>query len=203
MTMQQYTETIPLPPDVPADIQQFTHEDVQLAYSPSTGKCYRLAFHPSSTDLQFAKWNLIKPGTHNGTYTQIGINGSMQRLHRIIAQHFMNDGSPLADTDYVDHRKHANGTHQQDILTNLRITNHRGNQANRKDGTSKFVGVNWHTQANKWQARIRINKQQKYLGRFDSELEAAKAYIKAGEEHGFDMTIARERFRSITGYAIG
>lgn len=185
MTSQQYTETIPLPPDVPLDIKHFTHEEVQLAYSASTGKCYRLL----ST-----KWKLIKPGTQKGTYTIIGINGSAHQLHRVIAQHFMNDGKPLTNTDYVDHDKHANGTHQQDILTNLRITSSRGNQANRTGGTSKFAGVYWSTQQNKWRADILINKQKKYLGLFHSELEAAKAYIETGEEHGFDMSIARERF---------
>ena len=185
MTLQQHVETPPLPSDVPADIKHFIHGGVQLAYSPSTGKCYRLLT---------TKWKLIKPGTYRGTYTQIRINSSMQTLHRIIAQHFLNGGKPLSDTDYVDHREHARGTHQQDILTNLRITNNRGNQANQKRGSSKFAGVHWHTQANKWQARIRIHKQQKHIGMFDSELEAAKAYIETGEKHGYDMTIAHERF---------
>ena len=195
MKYTAYIEILPLPPDVPTDTKQFIHEDTQLAYSPTTGKCYRLAFHSRNPDLKFAKWKLIKPGTLRKTYTQIWINGSMQLLHRIIGQHFMNDGKPLSDTDHVDHREHANGTHLQDILTNLRITNSRGNQANRKGGTSKFAGVYWNTQANKWQTKIQINNQVKHIGRFDSELEAAKAYIEAGEEHGFDMTIAREQYK--------
>ena len=196
MTLQQYTETIPLPSDVPADTKRFTNEEVQLAYSPTTGKCYRLAFTSRSTDLKFAKWRLIKPGTQKGNYTQININGSMQLLHRIVAQHFLNDGKPLAPNAFVDHEKHADGTHVQDVLTNLRITSNRGNHGNRKDGTSKFAGVCWDTQAKKWRAYIRINKQKKHIGYFQSELEAAKAYIEAGEGYGFDMTIARERFQS-------
>ena len=202
MIIQQYIETIPLPSDAPTDVQQFTHEEVQLAYSASTGKCYRLAFHPSNPDLKYAQWNLIKPGTHKGVYAVIRINNSTQLLHRVIAQHFLNDGRPLNSTEYVDHRKHANGTHQQDRMDNLRITNVRGNQANQKGGTSKLAGVYWNTQQNKWHAQIIINKQKKHIGLFHSELEAARAYIETGEEHGFDMAIARERFRSIAGYAI-
>ncbi len=194
MLIQQYIETIPLPSDIPADTKHFIHEGVQLAYSPSTGKCYRLLT---------TKWKLIKPGTLNNTYTIIRINGSTQPLHRIIAQHFLKDGRPLTSTVHVDHRKHAKGTHQQDILTNLRITNSRGNHANLKGGTSRFAGVYWYTRYNKWRAKIRINNHQKHIGYFQTESEAAKAYIQTGEEHGFDMTIARERFRSIAGYAIG
>ena len=197
MTHPQCTEIPPLPSDAPTDTKHFIHDDVDLAYSPSTGKCYRLAFHSSNPDLKYAKWNLIKPGTLIRTYTQIWINGSTQKLHRIIAQHFMNDGKPLTDTDSIDHDKHANGTHAQDILTNLRITNSRGNGANRKVGTSEFAGVYWDIQRSKWRAQIRINKRLKYIGSFHSELEAAKAYIQTGEAQGYDMAIARERLQSI------
>ena len=191
MAHPQYTEIPPLPPDVPSDIKHFTHEEVQLAYSPSTGKCYRLLT---------TKWRLIKPGTSNKTYTKIKINGSKQQLHRIVAQHFLNAGKPLSITEHVDHRKHADGTHQQDTLLNLRITSNRGNHANQKKGSSRFAGVCWHVRYNKWYAQILINNQRKHIGYFQSEHEAAKAYIETGEEHGYDMTIARERFQSVTGY---
>lgn len=199
MTIQQYTETVPLPSDAPTDLHHFTHEEVQLAYSASTGKCYRLAFNSQNLDLKFAKWKLIKPGTLRKTYTQIWINGSMQLLHRVIAQYFLNGSKPLSSTEQVDHHKHANGTHQQDILTNLRITNSRGNHGNRKRGSSRFAGVYWNIRDSKWRARIRINNQQKYLGTFQTELEAAKVYIQTGEAQGYDMTVARHRFQSVTG----
>ena len=202
MTIQQYTETIPLPSNAPADTKRFTHEDVDLAYSPTTGKCYRLAFAPRSTDLKFTKWNLIKPGTYKGTYTTIKISGYTQKLHRIVAQHFLNNGKPLNSTDCIDHRKHANGTHQQDVLTNLRITSNRGNLANQKGGSSKFAGVSWFARDSKWRAQILINNKAKHIGNFQTESEAARAYIEAGEAQGYDMTVARERFRSVTGYAI-
>lgn len=183
----QYSEQPVLPSNAPTDIKHFIHGDVQLAYSPSTGKCYRLLT---------TKWKLIKPGTHKGTYTKININGSMQQLHRIIAQHFLNGDKPLSDTDFVDHIEHANGTHIQDAFENLRITSTRGNGANRKGGSSKFAGVYWYVRYNKWYTQILINNQRKHIGYFHSELEAAKSYIEAGERHGFDMTIARERFQS-------
>ena len=201
MLIQQYIETVPLPSDAPTDLHHFIHEDVHLAYSPTTGKCYRLAFTSRSRDLKSAEWKLIKPGTLDSTYTRTKINGSTHQLHRVIAQHFMNDGKPLNSTDHVDHRKHADGTHIQDAFENLRITNTRGNGANRRDGSSHFAGVHWNTQRNKWHAQIIINKQKKHIGLFHSELEAARAYIETGEAQGYDMTVARERFHSIAGYA--
>ena len=196
-----YISTPSLPDDAPADVQHFNHEGVELAYSATSGKCYRLAFPPNTKNLKFAKWNLITPGTLQGIYTQIQIGSSKQKLHRIIAQHFLNNGNPLTSSDHIDHRQHADGTHQQDALNNLRITDSRGNGANRKDGTSKFAGVCWNSRDNKWRTRIRINNQRKHIGYFKSEYEAARAYILTGEEYGFDMQIARERFQSITEYA--
>ena len=187
MTHPQYTEIPPLPSDAPTDTKHFIHEGVDLAYSPSTGKCYRHVY---------SKWRLIKPGTQKGTYTIVRINGSMQQLHRVIAQHFMNGSKPLSSTDHVDHRQHADGTHVQDILTNLRITSKRGNGANQKGGSSKFAGVCWNTRDSKWRTQIVINNQQKHIGLFQTESEAARAYIEAGEAQGYDMTVARERFQS-------
>lgn len=190
---------LPLPSDAPTDCERFAHEDVQLAYSPTTGKCFRYALHPSNPSPEYAKWNLIQPGTSQGTYTVIKIKGSMHQLHRIVAQHFLNGGKPLSGSDHIDHVLHADGSHGQDVLNNLRITDHRGNGANRRDGSSKFTGVTWYSASNKWCSQIRINKQLKYLGLFKSEYEAALAYIHAGENQGYDMAIARERYHSITG----
>jgi len=42
--------------------------------------------------------------------------------------------------------------------------------------SSRFKGVSWHSTSEKWESYIRKNKVKKYLGSFDSEHEAAKAY---------------------------
>ena len=49
-----------------------------------------------------------------------------------------------------------------------------------KNCSSKFIGVNKN--GNKWVARISIGKVRKYLGYFDTELEAHLAYEKKCEE---------------------
>ena len=45
--------------------------------------------------------------------------------------------------------------------------------------TSKYTGVSWYKASKKWQASIVINGKSKYLGRFDTELEAHNAHCKA------------------------
>lgn len=51
-----------------------------------------------------------------------------------------------------------------------------------KRGKSKFYGVQFV--ANRWQARIMVNRQHLYLGSFVDEREAALAYDRAVDLHG-------------------
>ena len=48
-----------------------------------------------------------------------------------------------------------------------------------KEFSSKYKGVSWQKDRNKWVSRIKINGKQKNLGSFTSEEDAADAYQKA------------------------
>ncbi len=48
-----------------------------------------------------------------------------------------------------------------------------------KEGTSKYTGVSFNKQMNKWQARINIDRKQHYIGYYDNEEEAAVDYARA------------------------
>lgn len=65
---------------------------------------------------------------------------------------------------------------------NLKQITSRENSTKRslqKPKTSKYTGVHWSKEKNKWAAQIKINKKSKHLGRFDKEEDAAAAYQKA------------------------
>ena len=85
----------------------------------------------------------------------------------------------------VDHRD-GNGLNNQ--RHNLRAATNHQNLCNRgapSNNTSGFKGVSWHKRRNKWQANIGINYKKKYLGLFDSAIDAACAYDAAARElHG-------------------
>jgi hypothetical protein len=53
------------------------------------------------------------------------------------------------------------------------------NPGNFKNNSSGFRGVTWHRRRELWQAQIGVNSVMKYLGYFESALEAAQAYDKA------------------------
>jgi hypothetical protein len=56
------------------------------------------------------------------------------------------------------------------------------NPDQRGRGSSRFVGVSWTNKDKRWVAHITCNGQQKNLGHFKDEVEAAKTYDKAARE---------------------
>lgn len=78
---------------------------------------------------------------------------------------------------------HVNRNRRDNRKSNLRICTQRENSWNKSPSykTSKYLGVGWNKQRNKWRARI----DGKDVGLFETEKEAAKKYNqKAKELHG-------------------
>ena len=175
--------------NMPADTKFFIYQGATLAYSPETGMCWRV-------DKRTGNWNLITPGTSSRGYTVLGIKGKLPRLHRILAEVFLNAGKPLGTHQHVDHKEQVDGTHSQDRLSNLRICSCSENQQNQKlsgDNTSGYKGVCWHKRDCKWQAAIRIQGKQQQLGYFPTPEAAAQAYDAAAIRYfgEFSLTNAK------------
>lgn len=81
----------------------------------------------------------------------------------------------------IDHIDHNTLNNQK---SNLRIVTHSQNNQNQrmqKGKSSKYKGVHWNKEKQKWQARIKINYKIKHLGYFETEDDAYKAYCKAAQ----------------------
>lgn len=121
-------------------------------------------------------------------YAQSG-SGSSSRsptyLHRFVLD--LSSGDLSVD--------HINGDGLDNRRSNLRICNQSQNLANqrkRKNSTSRYKGVSWHTRGKKWAAGIMVDGKQLHLGNYDSEMEAAFAYDAAARQHFGDF--ARPNF---------
>jgi hypothetical protein len=80
---------------------------------------------------------------------------------------------------------HRDGNKLNNCRYNLRECNTSQNAANKKklDGaTSKYKGVSWNKRAGKWEVSIIARGAKYYLGKYDNEIDAAKAYDKKAIE---------------------
>ena len=111
-------------------------------------------------------------GSDNGRgYLICRISGKTHKVHRLIWLYHYGK-LPEGDTD------HINGVRSDNRIENLREatrTNNNYNKSSTPNTSSKYKGV-YRRRGNKFVAEIRKDGIKYYLGSFDCEVEAAKAY---------------------------
>lgn len=58
-----------------------------------------------------------------------------------------------------------------------------------KEQSSKYVGVSWHKQRNKWKAHTKVNGRYQHIGLYIDEKECALARDQYVIEHGLDQPL--------------
>lgn len=129
---------------------------------------YTLTCHSTSYTIHYACRQAPSPGGKR----------RLILLHRTILERVL--GREIKKCYVVDH---INLDGLDNRRSNLRLASNQENQRNKRATctrkSSRFKGVTWHKHTRKWQARIAVNKQSKYLGVFETEEDAAKAYDAA------------------------
>lgn len=145
-----------------------------LTYDPETGiVVWRI--NPGNG----SKAGEVAGSVRKDGYALMTVCGRHVLVHRVAWFYMTGEWPP----DKVDH-KDTNRSNNR--WKNLRSANGNQNKANGfkyKSNTSGLKGVSWHSQCEKWNARIGINGHVKSLGVFDCRAAAGFAYQIAADKH--------------------
>lgn len=135
-------------------------------------------------DDVYAKLSCFKWSLHGDGYAARGYNSNKRIV--IVKLHHEVIGKPTEGYE-VDH---INGDKLDNRKDNLRFVTHQQNMWNRgklktnSSFASKYIGVTWRHERNKWRSRITLpNGKRMYLGSFEKEEDAAKAYNDAAKKY--------------------
>lgn len=124
------------------------------------------------------RWNLDS----NGYVVTVIIadNNKKTRLpmHRLI----MNMREDEKDID-VDHINHDRTDNRKENLRRATRSQNNMNNSVRKNKISKYKGVMFDKYRNKWKVRIKVDGKEIAIGRFNNEIEAARAYDIYAEKY--------------------
>jgi hypothetical protein len=144
-----------------------------LHYDPATG---HFTWKVSRSGVKHCNGSA---GTQNASgYVVIGIDGFIYPAHRL-AWLYVYGEWPKHQIDHINRCKYDNR------IANLRDATPSENLHNtgiNSSNTSGLKGVSFHKKSRKWQAFIRNNGRNQYLGVFDTPENASKAYLAAKDK---------------------
>jgi hypothetical protein len=116
------------------------------------------------------KWYALRPTGNKcyyaarGVYDKVTKKRSIQYMHKVL----------LETTDYVDHKNRNSLDNRRCNLRSATPSQSRMNSTPK--GVSKYMGVSWSKGTGKWQATCTYQGKRKWIGGYNTEIEAASAY---------------------------
>ena len=128
--------------------------------------------------LRFLKWVVYGNGT-NLYAIRLRLTDPNKTSTVYMHREIMNPPPDLV----VDHRN-CDGLDNR--KQNLRFATHAQNTRNRrkkKNGSSQFLGVYFNKEKSTWDSQLMHNGKKIWVGRFDNEIDAAKAYDETARKY--------------------
>ena len=113
-------------------------------------------------------------------YVNLVIEGVSYLAHRL-AWFYVNGEWPKQSIDHINHKKADNR------IINLRDVTQSENSRNMSGSIGRSMGVFWAKDKGKWEARIRHDGKNHYLGRFNNKDDAIKARKAAEVQYGYHI----------------
>lgn len=150
--------------------KEITRNENGIAIIPIINSRNKVVDHATVSDEDWQECMLHKWTKTKRNYCISTINEQIMNLEQFIMK--------PTDDKIVDH---IDNNHLNNVKENLRIIDHIVNVHTKREGaTSQYFGVSRNK--NKWHTEIRKNNVRYYIGKFDTEVEAAMAYNQKAKE---------------------
>ena len=120
----------------------------------------------------------VAGGNNQDGYPVVTVNRKKIKAHRIVFA--------IVNGYFPEQVDHINGVRDDNRPANLRAATQLQNNQNRRtreDSSSGIKGVCWNSRASKWEARVRANGKNNYLGLFYDVVEAKKVVCAFREQN--------------------
>lgn len=157
----------------------------------------RYQFCKKNNSNSLIKGRLLKLSINKYGYYKTTICKESKRsqvlIHRLVLLSFLNEHNTKKIVN------HINGNRLDNRLKNLEWVSHRENICHSRlniKKSSKYIGVYWYKESNKWRAQISKNINKKritiHLGLFDNELDAFNCRINYENQNNINNKYLQE-----------
>lgn len=127
--------------------------------------------YPSSGKVFNEKGKELGTISKSTGYVSFRKNQTFYIVHRLIYEAFHN--VKLTPDQHINH---INRIRHDNRIENLELVTNQQNSQWSTNRTGVYKGIQWNAEKNKWRAELKYNYKNHFLGYYENDIEAAKAY---------------------------